>query len=284
MSKNNGENNEDYAPRGIFRNQFQPILNEPRLYGSQGSNSSAFQNLYGSQVLTNQEKATQSHRQTAMANNDPNYLPHGGMIGEFGFSDVNINNNQANNNNGKYGAKRQLAPYHIQDGSDNIAFDFNFDDSDPHNTSMQDRGTSHHRPLRQRYSDSTDMNTMQKKNQNMLLWKKTEEQLRLRRRLPRTDIQALLDAVGHRRLQRARSSRRYRDDEDDDYRDPDGYIPSQDSLKKRTIEPPRRPGQNPMQILENREDKSDDDIIDLTELFRSGSAYEKSWGKQINMK
>ena len=149
---------------------------------------------------------------------------------------------------------------------------------------MHDQGTSNHRPLRQTYSDSTNVTTIPK-NQDMLFWKKTEEQLRLRRRLPQSDIQALLDAVGHRRLERIRSSStRYREDkQEDDYRDPyGGYIPNQDSLKKRTLEPPRRTRDPSGRDTEYRD--SGEEIVDLSDLFRSGSAHEKSWGKQMDMK
>ena len=69
---NNGNvTNENCAPGGVFQNQFQQrTLDDPRLYGSQGSNSSAFHKLYGSQMSMNQQQATEAHRQTAMANNN----------------------------------------------------------------------------------------------------------------------------------------------------------------------------------------------------------------------
>ena len=300
---NNGNvTNENYAPRGVFRNQFQQrTLDDSRLYGSQGSNSSAFHKLYGSQMSMNQQQTTEAHRQTAMANNNFPGGWGGGSGGgggeDFGNFDVAhfVDNpySSGNNNNDKYAANRKSEPYSpIPDGNQNFAFTYDVGDGNLNAMGIpqqhQQQQQRQHPLLRQTHSDTADANDMQKRR-GLELWRKTEEQLNLRRRLPKSDIQALLDAMGHGRLQRMRSSsRRQQHPHPDDTEDDLGgdYIPSPNSIKRRTLEPPPRSGARDAfrRDADNRESEAYSETLDLSEFFRSGSSTEKTWGKQLSLK
>ena len=289
---NNGKaTNENYAPGDIFRNQFQlGTLDDPRLYGSQGSNSSAFHKLYGSQMSMNQQQATEAHRQTAMADNT---FPGGWGSGED-FGNFNVAHfvdnpyNRGNNNNDKYAVNRKSEPYSpIQDGNQNFAFAYDLGDGAINAMGNSQQHQQQRQPplLRQTHSDSTDTNDIQKRR-GLELWRKTEEQLNLRRRLPKSDIEALLDAMGHGRLQRMRSSRRqpHPDDIEDDLGGE--YIPSPNSIKRRTLDPPPRSRSRDAsrRDADNRESEAYSETIDLSEFFRSGSSNQKTWGKQLSLK
>lgn len=58
-----------------------------------------------------------------------------------------------------------------------------------------------HQPLSKSNSDSTNFSTIDDRDR----WKVAGEQLGLRRRLPRADLELLVDVLGHERLRRMRS-------------------------------------------------------------------------------
>ncbi len=128
-----------------------------------------------------------------------------------------------------------------------------------------------HLPLRKTNSDTTETGGAPAGQRR---WQNVQEKLNLRRRIPQSDLVALVEAMGDRKLKRLRSTSRRTDTSDDT----EPYIPSQRSLKMRTIEPPRR-GAGGLPHLPRK--SVYEDVVDLTDLFLS-SAEKKTWGKQLD--
>ncbi len=311
-----GGGTDSYATHGLYQGS---PRGDPRLFSSQ----SAFHRMYGSQMSLNQENATLSHRNSLRRNRQAkdselntgqgtNMATSNGYYGNYS-EDYNRNN---------MALRRQASgPYDnrnsdILDEADNSAFDYqdieaaamrSQQDVRGHVTGSEaehgivgrdgtlgrpqslteadgdDRGQraqfigQGHRPLRQTNSDTTEIGGAAAGH---MRWQNVQEKLNLRRRIPQSDLIALVEAMGDRKLQRLRSTSRRTDTSDDSQ----PYIPSQRSLKMRTIEPPRRglAGIAGMTGHTQLPRKSVyEDVVDLTDLFLS-SAEKKTWGKQLD--